>query len=462
MHEKQKPIVVSHEQKRQEKIKQTLGEIESIDFEVIETPQLQEFKAYRADSEAKFAATQASKLKGYKAAKANGGEAPLPSLTKKAIREIQTGRRELQDSDVIYSRIDFNEQDVREIREIQTQDDAERGLEGKYDEAKAIEKLFVTYLNNSQFFTLQGESIKTRLASDHDDLKNGVDIYSIIEGQPDENGRAPSLLIAFDITSAKMPEKLKKKLTKIRSSGRHELHPGETQITYYAKPGENDPAKQEREYPKTHVISYTLSLGDQALEDVLSQTEIDENGLTENGIDKMQDIKLKFLLQIQAQNYYYLASTEKQLEELEEQIDDYPYSRYVEDEETKKSVQETEKKIESATRWRNKLLKMIAILEDSIHETQKGILTTDLPSTEATIRYILKKPEGQLTEKEVRTGIQQLLFELQSDFAEDDASYRQFTEIAKEETQKKEEATRDIQMRRRAKLLGVAANQSSE
>ena len=85
-------------------------------------------------------------------------------------------------------------------------------------EAKAIEKLFVTYLNNSQFFTLQGESIKTRLASDHDDLKNGVDIYSIIEGQPDENGRAPSLLIAFDITSARMSEKLKKKLKKIQKT----------------------------------------------------------------------------------------------------------------------------------------------------------------------------------------------------------------------------------------------------
>ena len=176
----------------------------------------------------------------------------------------------------------------------------------------------------------------------------------------------------------------------------------------------------------------------------------------------MPDLKLKFLLQIQAQNYYYLAATEREIEELEESIDDYPFSEYIEDEQLKSQVKETEEKIYSANRWKHKLEKMIAILEDSIHETQKGILTSDLPATESTIRYILKKPEGPLTQEEVRAGVSILLKEIQSDFTDEDESYSRFTEIAKTETKRQDDATREIQMRRRAKQLGEAAQNTTE
>ena len=456
MSEKQKPSTESFDEKRKRKIEKNLSEIEDVDFEVIETPDLQEFKSYRRQSEAKFASSQTAKLQAYREAEQKGMQGRLPILTKKSLREIQAGRRQLQDEDVYTSRIDYNEADTREMRELLSREDAERGLDNTFSKAKAVERLFVTYLNNSQFFALENETIRTRQSSDFDDLKNGIDIYSIIEGQPDEEGRAPSLIIAFDITSAKIPEKLSKKLTKIRMAGDRQLHPGESQITYYAKPGENDPDKQQREFPKNHVIHYTLSLGDQACDDVLFQTEIDENGLTENGIDKMPDLKLKFLLQIQAQNYYYLAATEREIEELEESIDDYPFSEYIEDEQLKSQVEETEEKINSANRWKHKLEKMIAILEDSIHETQKGILTSDLPATESTIRYILKKPEGPLTQDEVRAGVSILLKEIQSGFTDEDESYSKFTEIAKTETKRQDDATREIQMRRRAKQLGTA------
>jgi hypothetical protein len=105
---------------------------------------------------------------------------------------------------------------------------------------------------------------------------------------------------------------------------------------------------------------------------------------------------------------------------------------------------------------------MIAILEDSIQETQKGILTSNLPATESTIRYILKKPEGPLTQDEVRTGVSILLKEIQSDFTDEDESYSRFTEIAKTETKRQDDATREIQMRRRAKQLGEAAQNAPE
>jgi hypothetical protein len=197
---------------------------------------------------------QKRKLAEYKAARANGQEARLPVLTKKAYREIHDGQRELQDDDVHFSRIEHNQADVDEIREIQRQEDIENGFIGTYDTAKAVEKLFVTYLNNSQFFDLNNETLKTRLASDYDDLKNGVDIYSIIEGEPDDEGYTPSLIIAFDITTAKVSDKLTKKLTKRKHYGPSEAQAGGTQITYYAKPGEDEPKDQQRENPKTHVL----------------------------------------------------------------------------------------------------------------------------------------------------------------------------------------------------------------
>lgn len=466
MSETKKPKTNTSEQKRkQEIIDHNLREIESLDFEAIETPQLDGFKSYRPQSEAKFAEMQKRKLAEYKAARANGEEAKLPVLTKKTYREIHDGQRELQDDDVHFSRIEHNQADADEIREIQRQDDIKNGFIGTYDKAKAVEKLFVTYLNNSQFFDLNNETLKTRLASDYDDLKNGVDIYSIIEGEPDDKGYTPSLIIAFDITTAKEEGKLKKKLTSRRHYGSAEAEAGGTQITYYAKPGEDDPEKQQRENPKNHVLLYTLSLSDKAYADVLSKTVITEDGLEQNGIDACPDLKLKFLLQIQAQNYYYLATIEREMEEIEEEGDDYcPVAdhKYVEDQQAFDFIEALNKRYDSARRWKAKIEKMINIVEDSIQRYQKEIFTSNIPAAETALREILGKPEGPLTSDEIREGIQKYLAELKKDLLDSDGSYEQFADIAKQETTAEEQKKHDIQMRRRAKLLGEAAQNSPE
>lgn len=466
MSETKKPKTNASEQKRkQEIIDYNLREIESLDFEAIETPQLDEFRTYRPESEAKFAEMQKRKLAEYKAARANGQEAKLPVLTKKAYREIHDGQRELQDDDVHFSRIEHNQADVDEIREIQRQEDIKNGYEGTYDTAKAVEKLFVTYLNNSQFFDLNNETLKTRLASDYDDLKNGVDIYSIIEGEPDDEGYAPSLIIAFDITTAKVSDKLTKKLTKRKHYGPSEAQAGGTQITYYAKPGEDEPKDQQRENPKTHVLLYTLSLSDKAFQDVLSKTVISEDGLEQNGIDACPDLKLKFLLQIQAQNYYYLATIEREIEEIEEEGDDYcPVAdyRYVEDKETFDYIKELNGRYDSAVRWRDKILKMISIVEDSIQRSQKEMFTSNIPEAEKAIREILDKPEGPLTLKEIREGIQKYLAEAKKELLDSDGSYKEFAKIADRETTAEEQKKHEVQMRRRAKLLGEATQNTPE
>lgn len=171
MSEKQKPSTESFDEKRKRKIEKNLSEIEDVDFEVIETPNLQEFKSYRTQSEAKFASSQTAKLQAYREAEQKGMQGKLPVLTKKTLREIKAGRRQLQDEDVFMSRIDYNEADTREMRELLSQEDAERGLDNTFSKAKAVERLFVTYLNNSQFFALENETIRTRQSSDFDDLK---------------------------------------------------------------------------------------------------------------------------------------------------------------------------------------------------------------------------------------------------------------------------------------------------
>lgn len=449
-------------QNREKIIDQNLQELESLDFEAIETPPLEDYKSFRQASEQKFASIQTKKLTAYKNALQRGETAPLPALTKKAFREVASGERPLEDADVYTSRIDYNQAYATEMRQILQEDDAKRGLTGTYEKAKVIEGLFVTYLNNSKFFDLEDETLKTRIASDYDDLENGVDIYSLIEGEPNEDGSAPSLIIAFDITSTKLDHKLTKKLTGQRHQGTKKLRPGETTINYYAKPGEDDPAKQQREYPKTHVLLYTLSLGDKSAEDVLAQTEIDENGMSQNGIDAMSDLKLKFLLQIQAQNYYYLASVEREIAEIEEAEDDYPPIEYA-DSETRDVLEPLEKQYDSALRWKQKIEKMIWILENSIYKTKKEMLTSDLPAAESTIRYILgKKKDDPLTQDDVDEGVQKYFKQIQEAFGEDDISYGNFSRIAEEETSKEHHQANDIQLRRRAKQLGIAATSSPE
>ncbi len=72
MSETKKPKTNTSEQKRkQEIIDNNLREIESLDFEAIETPQLDQFRTYRPESEAKFAEMQKRKLAEYKASRAN-------------------------------------------------------------------------------------------------------------------------------------------------------------------------------------------------------------------------------------------------------------------------------------------------------------------------------------------------------------------------------------------------------